>query len=110
MYLPLNKFLRRFNMINLLKKLFGGKPAEQTAEAPYKVEAAPANVQAEGVVEAPAVEAVVVVPEAVVPAAVVEQAPAKKPAPKKQQFAKTPAAKKPAQPKTPPKPRAKPTA
>jgi SepF-like predicted cell division protein (DUF552 family) len=66
MYLPLNKFLRRFNMIGLLKKLFGGKPAEQTAEAPYKVETAPA------VEVAPAVEAVVVVAEAVVPAAVVD--------------------------------------
>lgn len=28
-------------MLGLLKKLFGGKPAETTAEAPYKVEAAP---------------------------------------------------------------------
>lgn len=25
-------------MLGLLRKLFGGKPAEQTAEAPYKVE------------------------------------------------------------------------
>ena len=95
-------------MFGLLKKLFGGKPAEQTAEAPYKVETAP-------VVEAspaPAVETVVVVPDAVVPAAVVEQAPAKqpakKPAPKKQQFAKKPAAPKTAKPKAPRKPRAKP--
>ena len=85
-------------MLGLIKKLFGAKPAEQTAEVPYKVEAAP-------VIElvpapAPSVEAVVVVPEAVVPAAVVEQAPktepqkkaapAKKAAPKKQQFAKKP--------------------
>jgi hypothetical protein len=91
-------------MFGLLKKLFGGKPAEQTAEAPYKVETAP-------IVEAspaPAVETVVVVPDAVVPAAVVEQAPAKKPAPKKQQFAKKPAAPKTAKPKAPRKPRAKP--
>ena len=66
-------------MIGLLKKLFGANPAEQTAEAPYKVETAPAV----ETTPAPAVEAVNVVPEAVVPAAVVEQAPAKKPAPKK---------------------------
>ena len=96
MYLPLNKFLRRFNMIGLLKKLFGAKPAETTAEVPYKVEAAPA----------PAVEAVVVVAEAVAPAAVVEQAPAKKPAPKKPQAVKKPAAPKTATPKAPPKPKA----
>ena len=79
-------------MIGLLKKLFGAKPAEQTAEVPYKV------------------EAVVVVPDAVVPTAVVEKAPAKKPAPKKQQFAKKPAAPKTAKPKAPPKPKAKPAA
>ena len=78
MYLPLNKFLRRFNMIDLLKKLFGAKPAETTAEVPYKVEAAPAPAVESA--PAPAVEAVVVVPEAVAPAAVVEQAPVKKPA------------------------------
>ena len=89
-------------MIGLLKKLFGAKPAEQTAEVPYKVEAAPAST--------PAVEAVVVVPDAVVPTAVVEKAPAKKPAPKKQQFAKKPAAPKTAKPKAPPKPKAKPAA
>ena len=103
-------------MIGLLKKLFGGKPAEQTAEAPYKVETAPVV----EVAPAPAVEAVIVVPEAVVPAAVVEQAPAKqpakKPAPKKQQFAKKPAAPKTATPnaapktKAPSKPKAKPAA
>jgi len=88
-------------MIGLLKKLFGGKPAEQAAEVPYKVETVP-------VVEAspaPAVDAVVVVPEAVV-----AQAPAKKPAPKKQQFAKKPAAPKTAKPKAPSKPKAKPGA
>jgi hypothetical protein len=88
-------------MIGLLKKLFGSKPAETTAEVPYKVEAAP-------VIElvpspAPAIEAVV------------KQQPAKKPAPKKQQPAKKPAAPKTAAPKTaapkpkaPPKPKAKP--
>ena len=91
-------------MIGFLKKLFGAKPAEQTAEVPYKVEVAPAPA-----VEA-AVETVVVVPEAVVPAAVVKQAPAKKPAPKKQQFAKKPAAPKTAKPKAPRKPKAKPAA
>jgi len=103
----INNLQGDFNMIGLLKKLFGGKPAEQTAEAPYKVETAPVVEAA----PAPSVEAVVV-PEAVVPAAVVEQAPAKqpakKPAPKKQQFAKKPAAPKTAKPKTQPKPKAKP--
>ena len=105
-----------FNMIGLLKKLFGGKPAEHTAEAPYKVETAPVVEAA----PAPSVEAVVVVPEAVVPAAVITETTtkqtAKKPAPKKQQFAKKPAApKKEAAPKAAPtkstgtrKPKAKP--
>ena len=110
MYLPLNKFLRRFNMIGLLKKLFGAKPAEQTAEVPYKVEAAPVIELVPSPSPAPAVEAVVVVAEAVVPAAVVEQAPVKKPAPKKQQPVKKLAAPKTAKPKTPPKPKAKPAA
>jgi len=86
-------------MLGLIKKLFGAKPAEQTAEVPYKVEAAP-------VIELVPSPAPVVVAEA----AVVEQAPAKKPAPKKQQFAKKPAAPKTAKPKTPPKPKAKPAA
>ena len=95
-------------MLGLIKKLFGAKSAEQTAEVPYKVEAAP-------VIElvpspAPAVDAVVIVAEAVVPAAVVEQAPAKKPAPKKSQAVKKPAAPKTATPKTSPKPKAKPAA
>jgi hypothetical protein len=53
-------------MFGFLKKMFGGKPAEQTAEAPYKVETT--------VVETPKVEA---------PAPVVEAAPVAKPAPKK---------------------------
>ena len=123
-------------MIGFIKKLFGGKPAEQTAEVPYKVEtapvvqAAPVNVQAEGAVEAPApavaetspapvvvetapapaIEAVIVVPEAVVPAVVVEQAPVKQTAPKKQQPAMKPAAPKTAKPKQPRKPKAKPAA
>jgi hypothetical protein len=100
MYLPLNKFLRRFNMIGLLKKLFGGKPAEQTAEAPYKAEAASAPA-VETVSMPIGIEAVVATPNAVVSATVVEQAPAKKPAPKKPQ-----AVKKPAAPKAPPKPKA----
>ena len=47
-------------MIGLLKKLFGAKPAETTAEVPYKVEAAPAPAVESA--PAPAVEAVVVVP------------------------------------------------
>ena len=106
MYLPLNKFLRRFNMIGLLKKLFGAKPAEQTAEVPYKVEAAPATV----VETAPmpiGIEAVVATPNAVVPAAVVEQAPAKKPPAKRGPAKlKEPAAPKATAPKAAPKPKA----
>jgi hypothetical protein len=88
-------------MLGFIKKIFGGKPAEVTAEAPYKVDAP---------VEAP-VEVLAVPP-------VAEAAPApKKPAPKKQQFAKKSvapktAAPKPttAKPKAPPKPKAKPAA
>ena len=90
-------------MIGLLKKLFGAKPAEHTAEVPYKVETAPAP----AVESAPAVEVVVVVPEAVVPAAVVEQAPAKKdPAKRGPAKPKAPTAPKAAAPKAPPKPKA----
>jgi hypothetical protein len=54
-------------MLSFLKKLFGAKPAETTAEAPYKVEAQtvvavgepPATVVVEGagVVESPAKKA-----------------------------------------------------
>ena len=87
-------------MLGLLKKLFGGKPAEQTAEAPYKVETTPVVAEAEPV---PAVEAVIVIPEAVVPAAVVEQEPAKK-----KQSVKKPAAPKTATPRAPRKPKSKP--
>jgi small subunit ribosomal protein S2 len=98
-------------MIGLLKKLFGAKPAEQTAEAPYKAEAAPVDTADIAIAQLPEpAVAVVVVAEAVVPAAVVEQAPAKKPAPKKQQTAKKPAATKTATPKAPAKPKAKPVA
>jgi hypothetical protein len=107
MYLPLNKFLRRFNMIGLLKKLFGAKPAEQTAEAPYKAE----TVSAPVVETAPmpvGIEAVIATPTVVVAESVVEQAPAKKPAPKKPQTVKKPAAPKTAQPKAAPKTKAKP--
>ena len=90
-------------MISLLKKLFGAKPAEQTAEALNKVEAVPIPLGTEASVIAvvsPVVESVVVVAEAVVPAAVIDQAPAKKTAQPK-------AAPK---PKAPAKPKAKPTA
>jgi hypothetical protein len=93
-------------MIGLLKKMFGVKPAEVTAEAPYKVEVATALGEPPATVVA--VEGAGTVE--VTPVA----APAKKPAPKKQQFAKKPAAPKTAQPKaapkpkTPPKPKAKP--
>ena len=103
-------------MIGLLKKLFGGKPAETTAEAPYKVETAPA-------VEAAPAPTIVMGGEPIATVIVegagqveVKQQPAKKPAPKKQQFSKKPAASKAVQPKQqpkakqPPKPKAKPTA
>ena len=81
-------------MIGLLKKLFGAKPAEATAEVPYKVEVPTA------VGEPPAT--VVAVEGA---GAVEVAATAKKPAPKKQQFAKKPAAPKTATPKAAPKPK-----
>jgi hypothetical protein len=56
-------------MINFIKKLFGGKPAETVAEVPYKVEA---------VVETPSPVA-----EQATEAVVKSIAPAKKPAAKK---------------------------
>jgi hypothetical protein len=116
MYLPLNKFLRRFNMISLLKKLFGAKPAEQTAEALNKVEATPTPLGTEATIIAVSHADMPINASTieVVPAAVVEQVasvkPAKKPAPKKQQPAKKPAAPKTATAKAPPKPKAKPAA
>ncbi len=75
-------------MIGLLKKLFGGKPAEQTAEVPYKVEAASAPV-VETTPMPVGIEAVVAAPTVVVAEAVVEQTPP----------AKTRAARGPAAPK-----------
>ena len=93
-------------MLGLIKKLFGGKPAEATAEAPYKVEVAPANIQQEGTVEAPAQTTPVA--EQASQAMVESVAPAKKPAAKKPQAVKKPAAPKTAKPKTAPKPKAKP--
>jgi hypothetical protein len=87
MYLPLNKFLRRFNMIGLLKKLFGAKPAEQTAEVPYKVEVA----EPAPVVTSVAEQATQAVVESVA-----------KPAPKRAPAKKTTGSK----PKAPRKPRA----
>ncbi len=97
-------------MIGLLKKLFGGKPAEQTAEAPYKIETAPAveTAPAPTIVAGGEPIATVIVEGA--GAVEIKQQPAKKPAPKKQQFAKKPAAPKTAKPKAPRKPKAKPAA
>jgi hypothetical protein len=92
-------------MIGLLKKLFGSKPAEQTAEVSYKVEvsapdSAPYNV--------PEPAATTIIP------LVVEQAPAPKAEPKKKAApVKKAAPKKPATAKKPPapkKPKAKPVA
>jgi hypothetical protein len=80
-------------MLGFIKSLFSSKPAEPVvAEVPYKVEVAPANVQVEGTVEAPAVtlvaeQATAAVVESIVPA---------KPAAKK-----APASKKPRRPRAP---------
>ena len=80
-------------MLGLLKKLFGGKPAEATAEAPYKVEAPVAALEpvptpvAEKATEA-AVESI---------AKPAKKAPAKKAAPKKEAAPKKPGRKPKAQ-------------
>ncbi len=76
-------------MLGLLKKLFGGKPAEATAEAPYKVEAPVVDLADIAIAQSPA-------PVAETPAPVAETKPAlkKKPAPKKAQAPKTPGAPK----------------
>lgn len=66
-------------MFGFIKKLFGSKPAEVTAEAPYKV-------------EVPTLTEVVAAPA---PVAEVKAEPAK-PAPKKKPAAKKPAGQKPA--------------
>jgi hypothetical protein len=98
-------------MLGFIKKIFGGKPAEVTAEAPYKVDVPvdTADIAIAQLATPVAEKAVEVVVKPV--------APAKKPAPKKQQFAKKPAAQKTAapkpttaKPKTQPKPKAKPAA
>lgn len=78
-------------MFGFLKKLFGSKPAEQTAAAPYKVEV-PVLTE---VVEAPKGEAAPVVTEA--PKAEPAPAPKKKPAGRK------PAGQKPAKKQPAPK-------
>lgn len=91
-------------MFGFIKKLFGGKPAETTAEAPYKVETPANTYESYKYKVTPAVESAVT--EVATPSveAVVEtaEAPAqkKKPAPKKRQNAKkAPAEKKPVAPK-----------
>lgn len=92
-------------MLGLFKKLFGSKPAAETAEVPYKVEAAPAAPQAVTSLGEPPATVVVVEGAGAVetpkPAPQKKAAPAKKAAPKKQQFEKKPAAKKPAAPRKP---------
>jgi hypothetical protein len=65
-------------MFGFIKKLFGGKPVEQTAEVPYKVEAPTVT---EVVNSQPVVK---------------EEAVAAQPAPKKKPAAKKPAGQKPA--------------
>jgi monoamine oxidase len=67
-------------MINFIKKLFGGKPAEVTAEVPYKVEAEKCPVMSAPVVEVKTPVAVVKTPAAPKAPA---KATAKKPAAKK---------------------------
>lgn len=84
-------------MLSLIKKLFGGKPAEPVAEVPYKVET-----------PAPAVEPTPV-SVAATEAVVKSVAPAKKTAPKKA-APKQPQAPKTAKPKAPRKPKSKPQA
>ncbi len=86
-------------MLGLLKKLFGGKPAEATAEAPYKVEAKPvedfadiAIAQRPSPVAEKATEAAV---ESIAKPA--KKAPAKKAAPKKEAAPKKPGRKPKAQ-------------
>jgi hypothetical protein len=99
-------------MLGLLKKLFGAKPAAETAEVPYKVETpAPETVKETPVaVTALGEPPATVVVEGAGAVEVAKEAPAKKPAPKKQQAAKKPAAQKAAKPKAPRKPKAKPAA
>jgi monoamine oxidase len=124
-------------MIEFIKKLFGGKPAEQTAEAPYKVETAPAPDVETAPTPIPVAETPVEPAKCgcgrsqtgfcvglhklstdewashpdnpIKPVAVVEQAPAKQPA-KKPAPKKQQPAKKPVapKPKAPRKPKAKP--
>ena len=85
-------------MIGLLKKLFGAKPVETTAEVPYKVEAAPAPV-----IQDTADIAIAQLPDPTPKVEPVKKAaPAKKAAPKKAAPAKKPTA--------PKKPKAKPAA
>jgi len=93
-------------MLGLFKKLFGSKPAAETAEVPYKVEAAPAPAPqvVTSLGEPPATVVVAEgagVVETPKPAPQKKAAPVKKAAPKKQQFDKKPAVKKPAAPRKP---------
>jgi len=89
-------------MLSFIKNLFGAKPSQVEAEAPYKVEALPAGTEASIVAGAGTETMVVIVPDAVAPAAVVEAAPAKKPAKPKA----TPKPKAVPKPKAPAKPKA----
>lgn len=82
-------------MLSLLKKLFGSKPAETTAEAPYKVEA-PVKDLADIALAQQATQAVV---ESIAPAAEPKKKPAPKKAPAKATAKKAPAKKAPKQPK-----------
>ncbi len=99
-------------MLGLLKKLFGAKPAAETAEAPYKVE----TPVVETVKETPVVVTALGEPPATVvvegagAVEIAKEKPAKKSAPKKQQAPKKPAAPKSVKPKAPRKPKSKPAA
>lgn len=79
-------------MLSFIKKLFGAKPAETTAEAPYKVETQPE------ITPAPVVEVAV---EGVGAVAVPAEAPAKKAKAKATGATKPAAEKKPRKPRTP---------
>lgn len=90
-------------MINFFKKLFGAKPAEVTAEAPYKVEAKPVEDFADIAIAQRPTPVVEKATEAVV--ASIE--PAKKKAPAKKSGApKKQSGNKPRKPKAPKAPKA----
>ncbi len=89
-------------MINFFKKLFGAKPAEVQAEAPYKVEAKPV----EDLADIAIAQRPTPVAEKATEAVVASIEPAKKRAPKKQGAPKKQTGGKPRKPKAPKQPKA----